>query len=63
MYAYPYAGPSMELRVSLLNLFVGLECQAFVGSRASPWSQLMDALRTTWAAKPKSRFVNVAMGQ
>jgi hypothetical protein len=60
MYVYPFAGPSMELRVSLLNLYISLECGAFVSSRGSPWGQLVDALRTTWAAKPKSRFVNVA---
>jgi hypothetical protein len=63
MYAYPYAGPSMELRVSLLNLYTALECGSFVASRASPWGRVMDALRTTWAAKPKSRFLNVPMGQ
>ena len=43
----------------LLQLLLALECDAFVGWRASGWNRLIDALRCVWVPKCKHPYTDV----
>ena len=52
-------GGLKEFQMSILNLFVALECDAFVCTRESNWCRLIDELRATWGGKAKLPYVEV----
>eukprot|EP00887_Chlorella_sp_A99_P005641 scaffold1.g5641.t1 len=45
----------------LLNLFVALECDAFLGTRGSNWDRLVDELRCTWVDKCTQPYVETEL--
>jgi hypothetical protein len=44
-----------------LQLFMSLECDAWIGTRASNWNRLIDELRCIWVPKCYNEFVEVGL--
>jgi hypothetical protein len=47
------------IRFHLLQLLMHLECDAWVGTRASNWNRLIDELRSVWVDKRGHAFTEV----
>ena len=44
----------------LLNLLMALECDHWIGTRASNWNRLIDELRCIWVPKCRGAFIEVS---